>query len=354
VCLAGLLDGRMSPLLQVLPAAEQSPVWGWVRVRALVIDSVSSRHSRRVYARALDDFRAWSQHSGPGGFTRETVQQYRAHLESRAMAPATVNLHLTVLRKLAREAVANGVLAPDAAAAVAAVKGVRQKGRRLGTSLDLDGAQALVKAPAGDGLRARRDRALLGLLVGCGLRRGELAGFACDRIEQREGRWVIVDIEGKGSRIRSVPMPAWAKRAVDDWIAAAGITGGKLFRAISQKGEIGESLTAQAVYLLVRAYAGQAGIALAPHDLRRTFAKLAHRGHSPIEQIQLSLGHESILATERYLGVRQSLADAPCDHLGIDLEGSKRITSEALVIGSPGTRSAAIHRSSTKWSESES
>ena len=107
----------MSLLLKVVPAVEQSPVWGWVRVRALVVDSVSSRHSRRVYTRALDDFRAWSHDSGPGGFTRETVQQYRAHLESRAMAPATVNLHLTVLRKLAREAVANGVLAPDIAAA---------------------------------------------------------------------------------------------------------------------------------------------------------------------------------------------------------------------------------------------
>jgi site-specific recombinase XerC len=241
------LEACVSPLLQVVPVAEQTPVWGWVRVRALVIDSVSSRHSRRVYASALDDFRAWSHDSAHAGFTRETVQQYRAHLESRAMAPATVNLHLTVLRKLAREAASNGVLAPDTAAAVTGIKGVRQKGRRLGTSLDLAEAQALLKAPAGDGLRARRDRALLALLVGCGLRRSELAGLACDRIQQREGRWVIVDIEGKGSRIRSVPMPAWAKAAVDRWTAAAGITSGNLFRAISQKGEMGDGLTAQAV-----------------------------------------------------------------------------------------------------------
>jgi integrase len=50
---------------------------------------------------------------------------------------------------------------------------------------------------------------------------------------------------------------------------------------------------------------------------RRSFAKLAHKGRAPLEQIQLSLGHASIVTTERYLGVRQDLVDAPCDHLGI-------------------------------------
>ncbi|MBA3632740.1 MAG: site-specific integrase [Acidobacteria bacterium] len=56
---------------------------------------------------------------------------------------------------------------------------------------------------------------------------------------------------------------------------------------------------------------------IAPHDLRRTFAKLAHKGGSPIDQIQLSLGHDSIQTTEKYLGVEQDLTDAPCDHLGL-------------------------------------
>ena len=304
----------------VTTATGQAPVWGWVRVRALVLDSVSSPHSRRVYAQALDEFRNWCEHATADGFTRETVQRYRAHLEARGLAPSSLNLHLTVIRKLAHEAAANGILPQEVAASIAGVKGTRQKGVRLGSWLTLDQAQALLKAPSGEGLRIKRDRALLALLVGCGLRRSELATLDADRIEQREGRWVLVDIEGKGSRIRSVPMPAWAKAAVDAWTAVAGIDGGRLFRAISQTGELGESLTPQAVYLIVKGYAEKLGIEIAPHDLRRTFAKLAHRGHSPLEQIQLSLGHESILTTERYLGVRQSLTDAPCDHLGIKLE----------------------------------
>jgi site-specific recombinase XerD len=304
----------------LMPISDSSPVWGWVRVRSLVLDSVSSPHSRRVYAQALDDFRDWCQQSAPAGFTRETVQRYRARLEERGLAASSLNLHLTVIRKLAREGAAHGILPHEVAASITGVKGTRQKGVRLGTWLTLDQACALLQAPAGDSLRAKRDRALLAVLVGCGLRRSELAALTWDRIGQREGRWVLVDVEGKGNRIRSVPMPAWAKAAVDRWTAGAGIESGRLFRAISQKGEVGEALTAQAVYLIVKAYAEGLGIEIAPHDLRRTFAKLAHRGRSPVEQIQLSLGHESILTTERYLGVRQSLTDAPCDHLGIELE----------------------------------
>ena len=61
------------------------------------------------------------------------------------------------------------------------------------------------------------------------------------------------------------------------------------------------------------------GVQVRPHDLRRTFAKLAHKGGAPIDQIQLSLGHSSIQTTERYLGVDQDLTTAPCDVLGLRL-----------------------------------
>jgi len=110
-------------------------------------------------------------------------------------------------------------------------------------------------------------------------------------------------------------MPAWAKAAFDAWTGAAGITAGRVFRPIHKGGWLsGDGMTPQAVHDVVKAYAGGD---VAAHDLRRTFAKLAHRGGSGIDQIQLSLGHASILTTERYLGVSQNLADAPCDHLGL-------------------------------------
>ncbi len=311
----------MSPLLPaLLPRVEdKSPVWAWVRVRGLVLDSVSSLHSRRAYGRALDEFRYWCEASFADGFTRETVQRYRAHLESRGLSPS-LNMSLSALRCLAREGAASGLLSPEQAAAIASVPGARQKGRRLGAWLTLEQAQTLLVAPAGASRRAARDRALLGMLMGCGLRRDELAHITVEQLQQREGRWVLVDIEGKGRRLRSVPMPGWTKARIDQWTAAAGIFEGRLFRAVSQGGEVeAAGITPQAVYLIVRGYAEQLGLPIAPHDLRRTFAQLAHRGRSPLEQIQLSLGHESILTTERYLGVRQNLTDAPCDRLGIQV-----------------------------------
>jgi integrase len=133
---------------------------------------------------------------------------------------------------------------------------------------------------------------LLALLVGCGLRRAELATLELDRIQQREGRWVL-DVKGKGSRLRSVPFPAWAKAAVHRWRAAAAIEEGRLFRAISQAGTVGSRSPPQTVYLVVREFAGQLGLGIAPHNLRRIFARIAQRGHSPLEQIQLSLASQS-------------------------------------------------------------
>ena len=79
-------------------------------------------------------------------------------------------------------------------------------------------------------------------------------------------------------------------------------------------------MAAQSIFETVKQYAANIGLPnIAPHDLRRTFAKLAHRGRAALEQIQLSLGHASIQTTERYLGIRQDLTDAPCDRLGLKL-----------------------------------
>jgi integrase len=123
--------------------------------------------------------------------------------------------------------------------------------------------------------------------------------------------------------VRTVPMPAWAKAAIDDWLATSRFTRGPVLGAIN-KGDriVWQGMSAQSIYEVVEAYGKELGAVLAPHDVRRTFAKLAHKGHAPLEQIQISLGHASIQTTERYLGVAQNLSDAPCDHLGIRVQGN--------------------------------
>ena len=190
---------------------------------------------------------------------------------------------------------------------------------RTGNWLTLEQTQRLLAEPDPATKKGLRDRVLLGLLVGCGLRRGELAGLEFSDVAQREGRWAIVDLVGKHGRVRTVPMPSWAKTALDAWASAADISTGPVLRRVSKGGRVGPGpLTPQGVFEAVVAYARQAGLGkITPHDLRRTFAKLAHLGRAPLEQIQISLGHASIQTTERYLGLRQNLHDAPCDRLGL-------------------------------------
>ena len=294
----------------------------WDEVKALVIDSVSSPHSKRAYARALEDFAQWAKKAGQGtAFGKALIQRYRAFLEEKGLAPSSINVRLAALRKLAMEAADNGLLDPDVASAIGRVKGAVQKGRRIGRWLTREEASLLLCDSGQDGLKAKRDRALLCLLLGAGLRRDEVVSLEIGHIQQRDGRWVLVDLIGKRKRIRSVPIPGWAKSVIDLWITAAGIIDGRLFRAVDKAGRLtGDTLSAQAVYLIVTERAKNIGLELAPHDVRRTFAKLAHKGKVPIEQIQLALGHESIQTTERYLGVEQDLLNALGEYLGVEVK----------------------------------
>ena len=176
-------------------------------------------------------------------------------------------------------------------------------GVRGGNWLTRDQTEQLLRLPDVSKAKGRREQALLALFVGCGLRRSELAVLAVGHIQQRHGRWVIVDLIGKGRRVRSVPMPSWAKAAVDRWIKPAGITQGRILRAINKADRmVSDRMTPQSIFEIVRRYSRALGVAVAPQDLRRTFAKLAQRGMAPVEQIQLWLGHASLQTTERYLG----------------------------------------------------
>jgi integrase len=131
---------------------------------------------------------------------------------------------------------------------------------------------------------------------------------------------VIADLVGKGGHVRTVPIPTWVKAAVDAWTAVAAITNGPVFRAINKAGRVwGDGMSPKVLWDVVRATAAQAGIdKLAPHDLRRTCARLCHLAGGELDQIQFLLGHVSIQTTERYLGCKQRLRVAVNDRLGLE------------------------------------
>lgn len=240
-------------------------------------------------------------------------------LEGRRLAANTINQQLAAVRRLAYEAADAGLLSPELAAGIARVKGVKQLGHRSGNWLSLDQSSEVLRSVSGEGLRAKRDYAMLAVLLGCGLRRSELVGLETDEIQVRQDHWAIVDLIGKGRRVRTVPIPHWVKRALDRWVGAAGITQEKIFRAVTKRGKVwGKGISQNLVWYVVRNSCKGIGLEhIAPHDLRRTCAKLCHSGGGELEQIQFLLGHASVQTTERYLGCKQNLGHPVNDRFAL-------------------------------------
>src|ERR1700694_1078969 len=287
----------------------------WRRLKALVLDSVSSPITRRVYNLALDEFFEWFGLEPRPGFTKGTVMAWRVVLEARGLGSISINVRITALRKLAIEAADNGLLAPELAAAITRIKGVKMKGVRLGNWLSVRQAQELLNVPDATTNKGRRDRAILAVLLGCGLRRSEVAALTIKHIQQRDGGWCIVDLVGKHGRVRTVPVPTWVKVAIDAWTEAAGVAEGHVLRPVHRADQVqGERMSEKVVWQLLQPYAMAAGVpGIAPHDLRRSCAKMCRAAGGELEQIQLLLGHASVQTTERYLGTKQDLVHAPND-----------------------------------------
>src|SRR5580704_10814480 len=288
---------------------------GWEKLKALVLDSVSSPITKRVYNMALDEFLAWFQQAPRPGFTKATVRAWRISLEARGLGSSPIIIRMSAIRKLAAEAADNGLLAPEVAAGIARVRSAKSVGIRVGNWLSVRQAQSLLNAPDVNTMRGLRDRAILAVLLGCGLRRSEVEALTITHVQQRDGRWCIVDLVGKHGRVRTAPMPTWVKLAIDVWTTAAGVVDGHVFRPVNRADRIGGAgLGEKVVWQLIKPYAETAGVpGIAPHDLRGTCAKLCRAAGGELEQIQLLLGHASVQTTERYLGTKQDLVHAPND-----------------------------------------
>ena len=317
----------------------------WYAIIDLVTQSVDSPHSKRAYSRALIDFLDWYDTNGRPGFTKATINAYREEMLQSGKSRSSINQALSAIRKLAAEAADNGLVPPTLAYGVERVKGVKQEGVRAGNWLTKEEAEQLINTPVTRWRqeeiplrKAIRDQAILALMIGTGLRRAEVAGLTWAMIQQRDGRWAIIDLVGKRGRVRSVGIPPWVKVALDRWAQTAGNRDGRIFLALNKDGSLAGVvrtkggthtdgfLTPQAIYNVVKEHVLAAGYynrkgeaALAAHDLRRTAAALALKGGADLRQIQQMLGHASITTTERYLEPMRSLQVTAGDFIQIEL-----------------------------------
>ncbi len=256
-----------------------------------MLDAVSAPSSKLAYGHALDDlFRFLAGRP----LDRALLQEWKAGMEG--LAPSTINVRMSAVRKLVAEARASGILGVEEAASLTGVPNIRQQGTRLGNWLTREQARDLLQVPDRSTPKGKRDYVILALLVGCALRRQELATLDVQTIQLREGRWVLADLLGKGRRVRTVAVPLWVKQAINVWQTAAGIEDGRLLRSIRKGGQrTGVGLSEWAVWDVVQRSAHEIGIGrFGAHDLRRTCAKLCRKAGGDLEQIKFLLGHSSV------------------------------------------------------------
>ena len=187
-------------------------------------------------------------------------------------------------------------------------QGVKKLGVRLGNWLTAEQGQALWQAPDRERLKGKRDRALLALLLACGLRPHELAELTFGHPQQREGHWAIVDLSGKGGHVRTIPVPDWVHGLLDDWTKTAGIDAGKLFRRVSSAGRAwGVAVTEKVVWHVVKEFAARTGVKkLAPSNLRSAAPRCERR-----------IGADSISAGPRFGPDHRTLPRLyPADFIG--------------------------------------
>lgn len=283
-----------------------------------------SENTRRAYRLALDDFIQWfdqqkAKKKITHGFSRPIILSYIDNLLEKDLSPATINIRISALRALAKEFQYDRRLTKDQADAIMDIKNIPDRGSKTGVWLTKRQARKLLDTPDEKTLKGKQQLVILALFLGCALRREEAADLTCDMVKPLNSHWAIVNLKGKGNKTRTIPIPPWAIDIIHDWQNATDVREGKLLRAVSRydrltgpSSQADGGMSSQAIYLAIKKLVKQAGLPdLAPHSLRRTWAKTAYLQNAPLDQISLILGHSSIKTTEVYLGLNGIDLDNP-------------------------------------------
>jgi site-specific recombinase XerD len=198
-----------------------------------------------------------------------------------------------------------------------AIKVEATKGQKAHTWLSQAEVKRLLDTCNTKTVQGKRDKIVLGLLVGAGLRREELAALTFeDILTQPVGKKArtVLNVKGKGAKDRVVPINDKLAVALQEWASICG--GGNVSRSLSRGGAIRESLSVIGIFNIV-AQAGEAidRPGLAPHDLRRSYAQLGYEAGVPITQISKLLGHANVATTQRYLNLDLDLETTVSDFI---------------------------------------
>jgi len=263
----------------------------------LQLERGASPHTVEAYRRDLIDLGAFTERQDPDLIPVELLDDYAVALRERGFSPATVRRRLAAVRAFLKHRAREGGR-PDAGRTVP----LPRLGRRLPEPLTRAEAEAIVTRPD-TSPRGLRDRAMLELLYGAGLRVSELVTLRVSDVDLEEG---LVRCFGKGRKQRTVPMGSRAGAALRAYVGR-----GRPYLGRMQRGDIlflnhrGQGITRQAVFQIVREHARAAGIVktVTPHTLRHSFATHLIEGGCDLRTVQEMLGHASIETTQVYTHV---------------------------------------------------
>lgn len=258
---------------------------------------LSDYEALRDYANGLKSSRKQFLKSALRLMTLDFEQQAKAHA-----TPANVLGVQAALLRL--DALRSVVIIPE------------HKGTKAHTWLTAKEVKQITAATARQyNLEGKRDWIVLGLLLGAGLRREELAALKFSAIKQ-QGERTVIEVKGKGAKDRVVPISSTLASHLKEWQELVG--GENVARAMYRKSHDipTDSMSAVAIFQLVNKYGKMIGKPdLAPHDLRRTYAQLGYEAGIPITQISVLLGHANVQTTQRYLNLDLDLETTASDFI---------------------------------------
>jgi integrase/recombinase XerD len=289
------------------------PDWDELIDRHLARQAVErglGRNSLEAYARDLREFQTYCRkiHARPDGLDFRALTGYLEALALRGLSPASQRRHLAAIRGLARELVERGILERDPTPAIR----LRPHPRPLPRTLSRADIEMLLDAIGTATVRGLRDRAMLELAYGSGLRVSELVGLKLHQINLAAGLIVVL---GKGNKERVVPIGGAAKRALKQYLDQRNNRDDRGPAPLAKKpssavfiSRLGRPMTRQAFFKTLKGYAASEPRLswVSPHTLRHCFATHLLEGGADLRAVQEMLGHADISTTQIYTHLSKS------------------------------------------------
>lgn len=257
--------------------------------------------SKRKYLATIREYLEYVE-GNPQSQPAVSFSNYLGWLRDKGLNGSTINVKRVEIRRFYEWAAKVGLVGESDYIKVKSVKTTHTSGSKRGNWLTKNQLRCLLEAPDRATIVGRRDRAILSILIGCGMRRDEITHLKWNQLIRQGNVWIFQNVSRKHGRMQgAIVVPAFVKTALDEY-NPEGKGNEYILVSYDRHGNARDKMTAQTVYNTVRKYTAQCGFdGIAPHDLRRSWARSAKDSGLELSQIQLTMGHESITTTQHYV-----------------------------------------------------